>query len=143
MKFGRSSLVLFAPALLLAASAAPRVFAQALDTATQQMSLSAWGGVTGTLVNLPEVINGRPSNLFTGGRNIGISAGVDLRVWQYHGILPSVEIRGTYPVDSGNAAGEENGMVGLKLERQFGRFHPYGDFLFGRGEIKYQGHGYI
>ena len=108
------------------------------------MSLSAWGGATGTLVNLPEVINGSPSNLFTGGRNIGISAGVDLRIWQYHGILPSVEVRGTYPVYNGNAAGEENGMVGLKIERQFGsRFHPYGDFLFGRGEVKYHAPGYL
>jgi len=107
------------------------------------MSLSAWGGATGTLVNLPVIINGSASNLFNGGRNFGISAGVDLRVWHFHGILPSIEIRGTFPVASGNVAGEENGMVGLKLEHPFGRIHPYGDFLFGRGEIKYQGRGYI
>jgi len=132
VKFGYRSLRLFAPVLLLA-SVVPRASAQALYTATQTMSLSAWGGATGTFVNLP-----------VGGRNIGISAGVDLRIWQYHGILPSVEIRGTYPFHKGGIASEENALVGIKLERQFGsRYHVYGDFLFGRGEINYQGRGYI
>jgi hypothetical protein len=133
VKFGRRSLCLFALALLIAACAAPRVSAQALYTATQLESLSVWAGATGTDVNLPD-----------GGRNFGISAGVDLRVWQFHGILPSIEIRGTYPVDKGTIADEENAMVGLKIEHQFGRrFHPYGDFFFGRGAINYQGRGYI
>jgi hypothetical protein len=143
VKLGHRSISLFAPALLLAAFAAPRSSAQALYTATQQYSLSAWGGATGTLVNLPVVTNGSASNLFNGGRNIGISAGVDLRVWQFHGLLPSIEIRGTYPIASGNVAGEENAMAGGKIEKPFGRYHPYGDFFFGRGEIKYQGRGYI
>ena len=144
MKFGHRSRLLFAPALLLAALAAPRASAQALYTATQLESLSVWAGATETLVNLPVVTNGSASNLFNGGRNMGITVGVDLRVWQFHGILPSVEIRGTYPVASGTIAGEENGLVGLKIERQFGsRFHPYGDFLFGRGEVKYHAPGYL
>ena len=34
-------------------------------------------------------------------------------------------------------------LGGGKIEYPFGRYHPYGDFLFGRGEIKYQGIGYI
>jgi hypothetical protein len=107
------------------------------------MSLSAWGGATGTLVNLPVITNGNGSNLWYGGRNFGISAGVDLRVWQYHGFLPSVEIRGTYPFAKGTVASEENGLIGIKIERRYGRYHPYGDFLFGRDTIDYQGRGYI
>jgi len=134
VKFGHHPLRLFAPALLLAVfvAPAPRASAQSLYTATQLESLSAWGGATGTLVNLP-----------VGGRNLGISAGVDLRVWQYHGFLPSVEIRGTYPFAKGTVASEENALAGIKIERPFGRYHPYGDFLFGRGAINYQGRGYI
>ena len=133
MKFGHRLIRLFAPALLLAALAgSSRASAQALYTATQPMSLSAWGGATGTFVNLP-----------VGGRNIGITAGADLRIWQFHGILPSVEIRGTYPFAKGSIAAEENALAGIKIERPFRRYHFYGDFLFGRGEVLYQGRGYI
>jgi hypothetical protein len=140
-------------AFLLAAFAAltPRASSQALYTATQQYSLSAWGGATGTFVNLPlnnsgipVVTNGGPfDSLFTGGKNVGISAGVDLRVWHYHGFLPSVEIRGTYPIANGKGAAEENALAGIKIEYPLARrYHLYGDFLFGRAELKYQGSGY-
>jgi hypothetical protein len=132
VKFSRRLVPL---ALLLAAfeAIAQRASSQSLSTATQQMSLSAWGGATGTYINLP-----------LGGRNFGISAGVDLRVWQFHGILPSVEIRGTYPFSKGTIAAEENALAGVKLEYPLGsRYHPYVDFLFGRGKMQYQGRGYI
>jgi hypothetical protein len=145
VKFGPRPLRLFAPALLLTAFAAltPRASSQALYTATQQYALSGWGGATGTLVNLPVITNGNGSNLWYGGRNLGTSAGVDLRVWHYHGFLPSVEIRGMYPFAKGTIASEENVLAGIKIERPFGRYHPYADFLFGRDAIKYQGRGYI
>jgi hypothetical protein len=83
------------------------------------------------------------NTLSNGGRNLGITAGVDLRVWEFHGLLPSIEIRGTYPFAKGKVAGEENALVGLKVEHIFGRFHPYGDVLFGRDEIQYQAGGYV
>jgi hypothetical protein len=151
VKFGYRDFRFFAPCLLLAIVAAlaafgdlaPRASAQALYTATQLESLSAWGGATGTLVNLPVITNGNGSNLWYGGRNLGISAGVNLRIWQFHGFLPSVEIRGTYPVSSGTIAGEKNGLAGIKIEKPFGRYHPYCDFFFGRSSINYQGRGYI
>jgi len=157
VKFGHLSLRLFAPAFLLAASAVPRASAQALYTATQQQSLSAWGGATGTFVNLSSNTStqygtpvgtlpggGTSTSIFNSGKNLGISAGINLRIWQYHGLLPSIEIRGTYPFAKGSVAAEENAMVGLKIERQFGRrYHVYGDFFFGRGEIQYQGRGYL
>jgi len=142
VKFGNRTLRLFAPALLLAACA-PCAFAQALYTATQPMSLSAWGGATGTFVNLAPTNAPGNTTIFNSGKNLGVTAGVDLRVWQFHGLLPSIEIRGTYPFDKGQVAAEENALVGLKVEHIFGRYHPYGDILFGRGEIHYLGGGYI
>lgn len=155
MKFGYSTFRLFALPLLLAACS-PCAFSQALYTATQTMSLSAWGGATGTFVNLPTSTSttaipvvGTPGSpvtfdtLSNGGRNLGITAGVDLRVWEFHGLLPSIEIRGTFPFAKGQIAGEENAFVGLKVEHIFGRYHLYGDFLFGRGEMQYQGRGYL
>jgi hypothetical protein len=146
VKFRRRTLPLV---LLLATCAAfsPRAFGQSLYTATQQYSLSAWGGATGTFLNLPVSGSGTTSgfsSLFSNGRNLGISAGVDLRVWQYHGFLPSVEIRGTYPMAKGNVASDENALAGIKIEHPLGsRYHLYGDFLFGRDELKYLGGGYI
>jgi hypothetical protein len=142
VKFGRRTLRLFTPALLFAACA-PCAFAQALHTATQPMSLSAWGGATGTFVNLAPTNAIGDTTLFNSGRNLGITAGVDLRVWQFHGLLPSIEIRGTYPMAKGTVASEENGLVGIKVEHIFGRYHSYGDVLFGRSEIQYQGGGYV
>jgi len=158
VKTGRCVLSLSALALVPAilAAFAPCASAQALPTATQLYSLSAWGGTTGTFINLPPTASGgpiaspvvggagSPSSLFNGGKNLGISAGVDLRVWQYHRFLPSVEVRGTYPIASGNVAGEENVLGGVKVEYLWGsRYHPYADFFFGREEIKYQAGGYI
>jgi len=142
VKFGRHPFRLVALALLLAACA-PHSFAQSLYTATQQMSLSAWGGATGTLVNLAPTDASGNTTIFNSTKNIGITAGVDLRVWSFHGLLPSIEIRGTYPFVKGTVANEENGLVGLKVEHIFGRYHPYGDVLFGRGEMKYPGRGYL
>jgi hypothetical protein len=145
VKFGRRSLPIFALAFFLALLA-PRASAQALYTATQMYSLSAWGGATGTLLNLPpqNSVTSTSSSLFSGGKNVGISAGVDLRVWQFHAFLPSVEIRGTFPIQSGNVAAVENVLGGAKIEYPLGsRYHPYVDFFFGRGELKYQNGGYV
>jgi hypothetical protein len=156
VNFGSRTFRLFAPALLLAVFAvlASRVQAQAMYTATQQETLSVWAGATGTDVNLPYGNSGSAVPVatctncpalspFYGGGNVGISVGVNLRVWQYHGFLPSVEVRGTFPIYKGTIAAEENAMVGIKIERPLGRYHPYGEFFFGRSEINYQGSGYI
>jgi hypothetical protein len=147
VNFGRRSLCPLALLLAAFATLTPHASSQALYTATQQYTLSAWGGATATFVNLPDnsVSDGTSfSELFTNARNFGISAGVDLRVWHFHGFLPSVEIRGTLPVSDGNVAAEENVLGGIKIEYPLARrYHPYVDFLFGRAAIKYQGAGYF
>jgi opacity protein-like surface antigen len=49
---------------------------------------------------------------------------------------PSIEVRGSIsPVDE--EVGENVYSGGLKLEHQYRRFHPYGDFLVGSGTIKF------
>ena len=105
--------------------------AQAVPTATQQLQLSAFAGATGTYTNLE------------GGKNGGITAGVDLTFLTLPYVQPSLEIRGTYPVDSGHISSQENILIGPKVSRPIGRFHPYADFLIGRGQIDYLNGGYL
>ena len=112
-------LLLFFLATLTAAHA------QNAPTASQYFRLSAFGGATGTYTGLEQ------------GKNLGITAGADLNFGYYLGFYPSAEIRGTYPVHSGALDGQRNILGGLKVEKRFGRFHPYGDILVGRGQIDY------
>ena len=100
--------------------------ATATATATQQLGLSAFGGGTGTFTALE------------GGRNLGITAGADLAFMSFHRYRPVLELRGTYPIHTGTIDAQKNFLGGLKVERQFGRLHPYVDFLVGRGQIDYQ-----
>ncbi len=105
--------------------------AQAAPTASQMFRLSAFGGMTGTFT---DVLNGH---------NLGITAGADLTLRRHFGVTPSVEFRGAIPFVSGTIAGERWLAGGVKLERQFGPFHPYGDILVGRGAIYYQNGGLV
>jgi hypothetical protein len=130
-----SSLVFFTTFLGLGTQMAR---AQATSTATQALSLSAFGGATGTLTGLPA------DNGMGQGKNVGITAGVDLRIGHYGNFLPSIEVRGTYPFHKGAIDSVKNVVGGLRVEHPLldGRLHPYADILFGRGEIDYQGSGY-
>jgi hypothetical protein len=104
--------------------------AQATPTATQNLQLSAFGGITGSYTGLES------------SRNLGITAGADIGFKPFHLFYPSAEVRGTYPIDNGTTAGEKNIMGGLKLERFYGQYHPYVDVLYGRNKIDYQDGGY-
>jgi hypothetical protein len=104
--------------------------AQGTPAAIQRLSISAFGGINGTYTGLD------------GSRNLGITAGADLSFRPFHGYYPSAEFRGTYPVDNGAIAGERNFLGGIKVERYFGKLHPYGDVLFGRNRINFQAGGY-
>jgi len=42
-----------------------------------------------------------------GGHNLSLTAGGDLTLRSFYGVMPSLEIRGTYPVNSGTIAGEK------------------------------------
>lgn len=117
---------------LTAIAELPKLHAQAAaPTATQFMHLSTFGGATGTYTGLQ------------GGRNLGITAGVDLGISQFYHFKPSVEVRGTYPIDGGGYVSEKSVLGGVKVERTlFSRYHPYVDFLYGRGALDYQRGGY-
>jgi len=105
--------------------------AQASPAAIQNLSISAFGGVSGTYTGLDE------------SRNLWITAGADLSFRPFHGFYPSAEVRGSYPIDSGGLAGERNILGGIKVEKYYGRYHPYGDGLFGRDKIEYLGVGFL
>jgi hypothetical protein len=103
---------------------------QATPAATQLFQLSAFGGITGSYTGLEQ------------SKNLGITAGVDIGIRPFHGLYPSAEFRGTYPVDDGTLAAEKNFLYGLKIERPYRSLHPYGDVLFGRDKIEYESGGY-
>ena len=124
-------LVLALALLLATISGARIVAAQALPTAAQPLQLSAFGGVSGVFTGL------------AGGKNFSITAGGDLGLPVWHRLRPVVEVRGTYPLDRGLVVAQKDAMGGLKVNVLLGpRFHPYGDFLAGRGEMDYR-LGYI
>jgi len=117
-------------AMLLAISWESRASAQqALPTAERPMQLSAFGAVSGVYTGL------------AGGKNFAITAGVDLGLPPFRRVRPTIEVRGTYPTDHGLVVSEKSVLAGLRVEYPLGhRIHPYGDFLFGRGEMDYQGY---
>ncbi|MEI9978170.1 MAG: outer membrane beta-barrel protein [Edaphobacter sp.] len=113
--------------VFLAVCALSRVaLSQASPAGTQHLELSAFAGVTGTFTDL------------AGGKNLGITAGADLTFLGFRLFRPSLEARGTYPIDKGKISSQKNFLVGPRVEYPIGRLHPYADFLFGRGEIDYK-----
>jgi hypothetical protein len=96
-------------------------------TATRALQLSAFGGVSGVYTGL------------AGGKNFSITAGAALGLPPWHGVRPAIELRGTYPADRGNIDAQKSILAGLDVEFLLSdRFRPYGDFLFGRGQMNYQ-----
>ena len=104
--------------------------AQAMPTASRLFTVSVFGGATGTYTGL------------AGGKNLGITAGGDIGLKPFYRFYPSVEVRGTYPIDGGQVDSQENFLVGGKVERIYNSFHPYVDFFWGRGKIDYLHGGY-
>jgi hypothetical protein len=98
---------------------------QAMPTASQGSNLSVFGGVTGVYTGIDQ------------GRNLGITAGADYTIGGFFGFRPAVEVRGTYPIHDGHVDDQKSILAGVRVERPIRRFHPYGDFLIGRGEINY------
>jgi hypothetical protein len=105
--------------------------AQSSPTATRLLEISTFGGITGTYTGL------------SGGRNFGLTAGVDVGIRSYFGIRPYLEGRGTYPIDGGHIDAQKDALGGVRVERMIRpSLRVYGDFLLGRGEIDYQNGGY-
>jgi len=105
----------------------PKVLAQDSAAETRALRLSAFGGGGGTWTGL------------RGGQNLQVTAGADvgLEFLTFKGFLPSLEIRGSYPIYAGTYDAQSNLLGGIKFERQFHKFHLYGDVLAGRGHLNY------
>jgi hypothetical protein len=112
-------------------SLAPVALSQAIPAGTQHLQLSAFAAGTGTFTDL------------LGGKNLAITAGTDVTFLYFRSFRPSFELRGTYPIDGGHISSQKSFLFGPRIEYPIGRFHPYGDFLFGRGEIDYHSPGFI
>lgn len=120
---------------LIAVTALSAVAAQAqmktTPTASKGLEISTFGGLTGTYTGL------------SGGKNLGITAGVDIGIRSYLGFRPYLEGRGTYPIDRGHIDAQKDALGGVRVERLLRpSVRVYGDFLLGRGEIDYQNGGY-
>jgi hypothetical protein len=102
---------------------------QATPTASAGIGLSAFGGLSGVYTG----ISSSPG--VSSGKNLSITAGIDVTFHPYFGLFPTAEVRGTYPVDSGKLDGQKNILVGPSISKHLGRLQPYGDVLFGRGLI--------
>jgi hypothetical protein len=59
-------------------------------TASKLFEISTFGGINGTYTGL------------SGGKNLGLTAGVDVSFRSYYGFRPFLEGRGTYPIDGGH-----------------------------------------
>jgi hypothetical protein len=116
--------------VLLAVTGVGTAWGQAEPTAAQALGLSVFGGPSGVL-----------TDVFSG-HNLSITAGADLTFRPFFGVTPSAEVRGMYPLNSGTIAGEKELLGGLKLSKNWGVLHPYGELLAGRGEIDFQHGGY-
>ena len=116
-------------AVLLASISWPHA-ATAQDThatASQPLQLSVFGAASGVFTGLG------------GGKNFGITAGGDLGLPSWRGMRPTIELRGTYPTDHGLVDSQKSILAGVDVEFLLShRFRPYGDFLFGRGEMNYK-----
>lgn len=115
-----------------AAFVTPNVHAQAAQaTANKPVEISTFGGLTAIATGL------------AGGKNLGITAGVNVGVRSFSGFRPFLEGRGTYPVVDGDVDHQKNAVGGVRVERMLRPgLRVYGDLLLGRGEIKYGNGGY-
>lgn len=112
-------------------ASAVNTFAQSAPTASRGVIPSVFGGFSGTFTGLES------------SRNLAFTAGIDVGFHPFFGLLPAVEVRGTYPIASGQIVGEESALGGLRVQKRFNRIRPYADILFGRGQLNYQNGGFI
>jgi len=116
-------------------------FSQAKPTATRSLSPSAFLLVGGSYTGLGP--NSSPT-VFHGGKNLLMTAGLDLGFLSFGHYVVGAEVRGSLPVNSGNLVGEKAILGGARLSYQSNfPLRPYIDVLAGRGQMNYQRGGYI
>lgn len=114
--------ILIAGALIVSVHAS---HAQAVPTASANMTLSAFAGVSANYTGVELARNG------------DVTAGVDIGFRPFAGFFPALEGRAQYPIDKGVLVNQENVLAGIRLGRRKERFNPYGDVLFGRGKLNF------
>lgn len=105
--------------------------AQSSPTATQRLQFSTFFAATHT------------STGFQDNNNLDVTSGADLTLLAFHRVNPTIEVRGSYPFQSGSVIGQKNVLVGPKIESPKKNIQPYINFLVGRGRISYLDGGYI
>ena len=124
--------------------------AQTYPAAQRRFDLSAFALFSGTYTGLgssPLASGGGFAG--PGGRNLTFSLGADLGFYSYRGFQLGAEVRGAYPLDSGQVDGQKSILAGVRVTREpsgtglFARVRPYGTVLAGRGQIEYQSGGYL
>lgn len=115
-----------------AVASATLAHGQANPTASRPLEISAFGGLTGTYTGIG------------GGRNLGITAGVDVGLRPFYGFRPYLEGRGTAAIDGGQVDAQKDALGGIRVAHKLLRpkLNAYGDILFGRGQIDYQHGGF-
>jgi hypothetical protein len=100
-------------------------------TAVQKIQLSAFAGGSADKTGIGV------------GKNLGITVGADVAFAPYRGMRPTFEVRGTTPsIAKGLVVAQKDILGGLRMDFLLGHpLLPYGDFLFGRGQMNYQGGG--
>lgn len=121
--------LLFWSALSVIAIDVPFAAAQATATASQRITPSLFAGMSGVYTGIGS------------GRNVSLTAGLDLAFLPGHRLRPALEYRGMIAVDKGRTASLKNNLGGLKLGTSFRRLQPYVDLLAGRGETTYANGG--
>lgn len=104
--------------------------AQALPTSSRVLDPAVFAGVTAVETGLGS------------GRNVSLTAGIDLDLPARHGLEPALEYRGTYAIDQGHVDSLKSNLLGLKVSTELKRFNPYADLLVGRGETTYANGGF-
>jgi hypothetical protein len=113
----------------IACGGAP-AFAQSNSTTSRGITPSVFAGATGVETGLAS------------GRNLGLTAGVDIAFRPNSRLQPAIEYRGMYAIDKGGVDSLKNDVGGIKLSTSYGRLRPYVDLLAGRGETTYANGGY-
>ena len=123
-------LTVFMMSILGAAATSPPARAQALVTASKVAEITAFGGYTYTEPDYgPNSVK-------------GFTLGSDFTIFRSWFVDPSLEVRFNHatgrPINfTGEVITERAILVGPRAQKDYGRFHPYIDFLVGVGHIAY------
>jgi len=81
---------------------------------------------------------------FNSGKNVLITAGLDVGFYSFGHYTVGAEVRGSFPVNSGKFVGERALLGGARLSYESNvPLRPYIDVLAGRGQLDYQNGGLV